>query len=159
MVEGLLRAIVSALDRNLSLAVWHEKVAQARHQHLLSRIDQLEKQMAADFTTLDQEVTDLTSAVDAIDALLDNIDAQLVALTAEAANGGDVQTHLNQIVEQLRANRTNITAAIVRNTPAAPPAPVLTPTPDPSAPTPDPSAPPVVPVPPAPTPDPSAPTS
>ena len=67
-----------------------------------------------------QSVTDESTLDDSIIALLTGIKAQLDAVIGGALPPA-VQAKVNALFDAIEANKTKVTAAIVANTPAAPP--------------------------------------
>jgi hypothetical protein len=72
--------------------------------------------MALDFTQLQAEVANNTTVEGSAVTLIQQI-------AAEIASAGTDQATLDALVASLKANDTALAAAVVANTPAAPPAP------------------------------------
>lgn len=77
--------------------------------------------MPASFTPLETEVSELTSVVDSSVALMDGFETRLSdAITAD--NLAD-DSNVALFRDAFSAQKTKLADAVVRNTPAAPPAP------------------------------------
>lgn len=106
----------------------------ARIENLLVHITgQTEREMTA-LTDLQTRVASNTTVIESAETLLSGLAAQLEAAIAAQKNGDDGAA-LQALQAQLSTDDAGLAAAVVANTPAAPPAPAPTPTPTP-APTP-----------------------
>ena len=74
--------------------------------------------MAADFTPLVTEVTELTSVADSAIALMDGFDERLAE--AIAADNLSDNSAVAQFAAEFNAQKTKLADAVARNTPAAP---------------------------------------
>lgn len=75
--------------------------------------------MAADFTPLTNEISELTSVVDSSVALMDGFEAKLQE--AIAADNLSDNSNVAQFASDFAAQKTKLAEAVARNTPSAPP--------------------------------------
>lgn len=84
---------------------------------LLHRITRQENTMAIDLTKMNAEIAANTTVTSSVVALVNNLAAQIAALsTTDPAT----QAQIDALVQTLSSNDTTIAAAVTANTPAAP---------------------------------------
>ena len=112
-------------DENNSYIVTTKLNAVLRNQStmlaLLSEILQKENKMAIDLTAMTAEVANNTSVTASVEQLVTNLVAQIAAIPP--SSDPVTQAALDALTATLSGNDTSIAAAVVANTPAAPPAP------------------------------------
>lgn len=121
----LLTRMLRALRDLLIDRAAHDKLDEILRQ--LERINERETLMSADLTALEAAVQANTDAEQSAIALINGIAAELAAAKTDPAK-------VQSLADKLTASAAALSAAVLANTPAAPPAALAAPA-DPSAPT------------------------
>lgn len=87
---------------------------------LLNQIITQEKAMAVDLTGLQAELTNNTNQTSSIIALVNGLAAQIAALIAGGTDA-TTQAAINAVITSWQANDAALAAAVLANTPSAPP--------------------------------------
>ena len=103
------------IDADISIHIHHYGTSQESLE-ILRRIDQRTLQLMTDLTRLTSEVTEIGTTVDSAVALL----GQLAQLIRDNATD---PAALNSLADSLDSKGNELAAAVVANTPEAPPTP------------------------------------